>query len=561
MHFQNLIETLQYRAERHPDRVALRFLEDGETETRALSYGEINRRALSVAAGLKEKVAPGERVLVSCPQNPAFIEAFLGCLYAGMIAVPVPPPRNERMGKKVALVAEDCGARFALFASDGKAHFPKTLTLLSVDQVVGDTKPTVHQELAFLQYTSGSTGNPKGVMVSHRNLVSNFEMMVHGSGHTEKTVIVSWLPFYHDMGLIGCVLTPLYVGFESVLLSPAHFLEQPLRWFQAISRYKGTCIMGPNFSYDLCVRKLKGNEKEIDLSSLEVACNAAEPIRASTVEQFFEAFSKFGLKRKALFLGYGLAEATVYASGKNVANKIAIAVDKELLQQNKFVPSSKPHARIVVGAGVPPEGENIAIVNPDTKSRCAPGEIGEIWIQGANVCLGYWNKPELSQAIFRAELRGEKGEYLRTGDLGTIFEGQLVITGRLKDLIIMHGKNHYPQDIELTVESLSCGIRPAGCVAISSSGDATEELLVVAEIERTHLKDNLEAAAKNVQSALVQEHEIRARQIVFVKPGSLPKTTSGKVQRQLTKSLFFEGRLSSVFAWPNDYVASEDASL
>ncbi len=477
-----LVEVLHRRAERQGDDLAYTFLLDGETAEANLTYAELDRRARGLAATLEaEGVGEGARVLLLYPPGLDYISAFFGCLYAGAVAVPAYPPRSRRPSVRLQSIQESAEAKAVLSTEAVLAGLDRQLARHSgvlwqaaegaeLEKRADDWQdPGVKAEaLAFLQYTSGSTAAPKGVMLRHANLLANLEQIRLSFVQTpvERTVI--WLPPYHDMGLIGGILTPLYAGNPAILLSPVSFLQRPLRWLDAISRYRGTTSGGPNFAYDLCVEKIGEEERsKLDLSSWTLAFNGAEPVRAATLERFAAAFAPCGFRKEAFLSCYGLAEGTLLAAvGRRGTGATVGAFSAVELEQHRAVAvepevAGDSEARTLVGCGTAPEGARMLIVEPESRVPCAPGVVGEIWIAGPAVAAGYWGLPEVTAASFGSHTAGGDGPFLRTGDLGFLDAGgELFVTGRSKDLIILRGRNHYPQDIELTVERSHAALRP-----------------------------------------------------------------------------------------------------
>jgi acyl-CoA synthetase (AMP-forming)/AMP-acid ligase II len=528
------------------------FLADGEGEDAFLTYGELDQRARSLAAMLQGISVPGDRALLLYPPGLDFIIAFMGCLYAGVIAVPAYPPRLNRNVLRLQAIVADARATLALTTQPILSKIAplliqlpdlkglRWLTTGQVPDAASDWRePDVSGEtLAFLQYTSGSTGTPKGVMVSHSNLLHN-QRQIHAAFQlTEDSIAVNWLPLYHDMGLIGNVLHPLYMGMHCVVMSPLHFLQRPLRWLQAISRYRATGSGGPNFAYDLCVRKITPEQRaSLDLSSWEVAYTGSEPIRQDTLDRFADAFAPCGFRRESFLPGYGLAEATLMvSSGRKGVAPIVARAQADTLAANRFVESfdEGDDARSLVSCGEALLDQRIRIVSPETSEACTPGEIGEVWVSGGSVAKGYWNQPEQTRRAFHAYVActGE-GPFLRTGDLGFLHNGELFITGRLKDLIIIDGRNHYPQDIELTIEQCHEAIKPNGCAAFAVEVDERERLVVMIEIKRASDEG---AVAKAVRGAVAEYHELQVSDIVLLTTESIPRTSSGKIQRHACRS-------------------------
>ncbi|HYH79591.1 MAG TPA: beta-ketoacyl synthase N-terminal-like domain-containing protein, partial [Longimicrobium sp.] len=407
--------------------------------------------------------------------------------------------------------------------------------------------------LAFLQYTSGSTATPKGVMVSHGNLLHNLRLLQEGWRQGDDAVVVSWLPLFHDMGLIGNVLEAVHLGAPCVLMSPAAFLQRPFRWLQAVSRYGATLSGGPNFAFDLAVRRTTPEERaELDLSRWSAAFNGAEPVRRDTMERFHEAFAPCGLRAEALQPGYGLAEATlVVSAGRTLgAPPLYTSFQAAALEENRLVEDDGPGARDLVGCGRVVGGQTVAIVDPDTRLACEPGRVGEIWLQGPSVAGGYWGRPQETEETFAATLAGgEGGPFLRTGDLGFVHGGELFVAGRAKDLVIVRGRNHYPQDLELTAERAHPGVR-AGCgAAFTLDVGGEERLALVCELERQHLRGDHAAVAAAVRQAVVEEHDVQPHRVVLLKTGGITKTTSGKIQRRACRAALLAGELEVVFDW------------
>jgi 8-amino-7-oxononanoate synthase len=501
------------------------------------------------------------------PPGTEFPTALFGCLCAGMVAVPTYLPHSNQFLASLEATVSDAGPRVALTTAatleEYRRQIEQTPGLMALKWIPTDTIPddlaNAWQEpplegdsLALLQYTSGSTGSPKGVMVSHGNLLHNSSVIHKVFGNSPSSRGVIWLPPYHDMGLIGGIIQPVYAGAEAILMSPVHFIQKPLRWLMAISRYKATTSGGPNFAYDLCVRKITSEQKSgLDLSSWEVAFDGAEPVREETLHRFAAAFESCGFRQKAFLPCYGLAETTLIASGCNKSSEPTfLHVDAQALKAGRLAlaAEARKHDFKLVGNGGAPPDHEIVIVDPDKQTPCESDKIGEIWIAGPSVAQGYWNRPEDSEQTFRARLAGKgEGLFLRTGDLGFIHAGQLFVTGRLKDLIIIRGRNHYPQDIERTVEKSHEALRPGGGAAFAVEVGDEERLVVVQEIERRFIRKlDAEALIGAIRQSVSREHGIQAYAVVLLKTSGLPKTTSGKVQRQLCREHFIQGSLKVV---------------
>ena len=563
--FSTLVELLEYRAEKQPNQVAYTFIEQGE-EAGKLTYGELERQARVIAAHLQSREAFGERTMLLYPPGLEFIAAFFGCLYAGAIAVPAYPPRPNQNLSRLQSIIGDAQARIALttqplltnierrFAQNpdmAAMHWLTTDRLPSVEKL---SKPTVNSSLAFLQYTSGSTGTPKGVMVSHGNLLHNSMLIQQRFEHTPYSKGVIWLPPYHDMGLIGGVLQPLYAGFPVILMSPVDFLQKPLRWLQAISHHKATTSGGPNFAYDYCSRKITSEQRDrLDLSSWEVAFTGAEPISAQTLEKFATTFEPCGFRREALLPCYGMAESTLIVSGglKSALPKL-YQVEGTTLEQNRVVAATNIEAaRTIVGCGQSLSEQKIRIVNPVTLTQCRADQVGEIWVSGPSVAQGYWQQPKETRRDFCAYLADTgEGPFLRTGDLGFLRNGELFVTGRIKDVIIIRGQNHYPQDIELTVQNSHTSLRPHYGAAFAAEVKGSEQLVIVQEVERSYLRKlDVKEVIDSIRRAVTTQHNLKVYATVLIKTGSIPKTSSGKVQRYACRSGFLAGSLNVVEDW------------
>lgn len=546
----NLVSLLRRRVATQTDETAYIFLSDGETSEVAWTYAQLDRRARAIAQELTAQNLSGERILLLFPAGLDFAAAFFGCLYAGAIAVPAYPPRRNRNAQRIESIVEDCSPAAALCTQgvydqtrDLIQETPclKQLVWRHVDSMSlpaedGWTPPIPSPEdLAFLQYTSGSTGDPKGVMLTHRNLMQNSAMISYAFEQKVCAAGVFWLPMYHDMGLIGGLLQPLYVGQPNILMSPMAFLQRPLRWLKAVSRYQASISGGPNFAYELCVDKIDEKHLDkLDLSSWELAFNGAEPVQAATIERFSEKFERCGFRREAFYPCYGLAEATLIVTG-GCRRKAPLvkSFEASALEQRRAVEAgpNDDAARELVGSGGILLDEGLAIVDPETRRRVADGVVGEIWAAGRHIAAGYWKRPELSVETFQATIVDEGDRpYLRTGDLGFLCDGELFVAGRLKDLIIVRGVNHYPQDVERTVEQSHARVRFGGAAAASVALEGVERIVVFAEAQRRGDGD-LDAIAQAIRAAVAREHELPLDAVVLVPPGGLPKTSSGKIRR------------------------------
>ena len=559
----DLVTLLCQRAQDQPERRAYTFLTDGEQEEETFSWSQLDQRVRAIAARLQRTVAPGDRVLLLYPPGLEYIAAFFGCIYAEAVAVPAYPPRNNRNQLRLQTLVTDARAKTALTSTHVLSRITRDADLARLSWICSDEIANEESdgwrapqlsgdELVLLQYTSGSTTTPKGVMINHRNLLANERLIEHAFSQSSESVVVGWLPLYHDMGLIGNVIQPLFVGAPCVLMSPLAFLQKPLRWLQAISRYRATTSGGPNFAYDLCVRKISEEQLvALDLSCWQVAFNGAEPIRAGTLDAFAEKFALCGFRREAFRPCYGLAEATLIVSGSPEPRSPLIKlVSKKALDVHRVAdPEGSEDQYPLISCGRVLPDEQVRIANPVQLTTCAPGEVGEIWLQSASVAAGYWNNVEQTEETFRAYFADTgEGPFLRTGDLGFLADGELFVTGRLKDLIIIRGLNYYPQDIELNVERCHSALRP-GCGAAFSVTVAGEERLVV--VQELELRREAEAAAAidAIGESITQEFEIAAHSIVLVRAGSIAKTSSGKIQRHVCRAMFLEGSLNVIAEW------------
>ena len=567
-----LVDLLRYRAVRQSQKLAYIFLPDGEEDEQRITYGQLDRRARAIAAWLQDLGAEGERALLLYPAGLDFIAVYFGCLYAGVTAVPVYPPRLNRPSPRIQGIVADAQARFALTTTQIleklERRFEHMPDLAALHWLNTDTLPAGLDEqwrdpgvtpdtLAFLQYTSGSTSAPKGVMVSHGNLMHNLEMIRRGFRIDHRGSGVFWLPSYHDMGLIGGILEPMYINGPSVLMDPAAFLQRPVRWLRALSRYKGTISGAPNFAYQMCVDKVTPDQCEgLDLSQWEIAFSGAEPIRPETLRAFARRFGPYGFSSDAFYPCYGLAEGTLLAAGGDgAANPIPLTISAAGLTQNRavVVEPDVAGAQTMVSSGHALLDQRIVIVDPHTLAPCAPDEVGEIWIAGDSVAQGYWNRPQATRETFAAFIAGsDEGPFLRSGDLGFLHQGELYITGRFKDLIIIRGRNHYPQDIEQTVDQCHEAFETGMGAAFSIDVDGEEQLVVTYELKRRHRRADVHEVAAAARRAIAAQHGLQAHAIVLLKPLSIPRTSSGKIKRHACRQGFLDGTLDVVGQWQAD---------
>ncbi|MEG4197827.1 amino acid adenylation domain-containing protein [Microcoleus sp. Pol12A5] len=560
----NLVELLQNRALHQPEQ-KYTFLLDGKTETASLTYRELDAIARSHAARLQTLGVTGERALLLFPPGLDYLAAFFGCLYAKTIAVPLYPPKLKRNLAKISAIAKDAGAKVAIAPARHLKNLEqlcqqvpelKAMRWLSAEELSGDgekwQQPSIHpDEVAYLQYTSGSTSTPKGVMVSHANVLYNIEYIHRGFAHDSESVAVTWLPPFHDMGLIDGLLKPLYLGIPSYFMPPAAFIQNPMCWLEAISRYKATHSGGPNFAYELCASKIsRDGQKTMDLSSWRVAYNGAEPIHKETLERFTKAFEPCGFHADAFCPAYGMAETTLkIATVRSGTTPTFLPVDAGALENDRIVEVAEGEggARTLVGCGFPEFGTKVAIVNPESLTQCQPQEVGEIWVAGETVARGYWNRPEETEKTFQAYLSDtSEGPFLRTGDLGFLRDRELFVTGRLKDLIIIRGRNLYPQDIERTAERSHPSLRPGAIAAFSVEVAGEEQLVIVPELQSRKAPDHAEEIISAIRERIAIEYEVQVYGVVLIKPGSIPKTTSGKIQRRAACADFLADNLEVV---------------
>jgi 8-amino-7-oxononanoate synthase/acyl carrier protein len=565
---KTLVDLLRQRAEFQADDRAYTFLVDGESEEVHLTYRELDRQARAIGAWLASQDLRGQRALLLYPPGLDFIAAFFGCQYAEVVAVPAYPPRMNRAPTRIQAIAADAGATVALTTDAvldrirplvDRTPDLKALRWLSTDRTAHGDDPEYERRwqrpeitgdtLAFLQYTSGSTGTPKGVMLSHTNLLHNSALIAYAFEHTRSASGVFWLPSYHDMGLVGGILQPLYVGRPNILMSPMAFVQKPFRWLQAISRYRGTTSGGPDFAFDLCVRKITPEERAtLDLSSWTVAFSGGEPVRAETLGRFAETFASCRFRPEAFYPCYGLAEATLLVSGgQKTAAPVVRGFDGKSLEADRVVPIAIGNggARALVGCGQPMPDQQTVIADPN-RSTCMPaGQVGEVWVSGPSVAQGYWQRTSESEQTFRAYLRDTgEGPFLRTGDLGFTHDGELFVTGRLKDLVIVHGRNHYPQDIEATVAKSYSG----WSAAFTVEEGPEQKLVVTVELERRQ-RVKASRVVEEIRRDVARAHDLVVDAIVLVRAGSIPRTSSGKIQRHACREAFLVRSLDVIAEW------------
>jgi len=566
----SFVDLLRERAERHPQRPAFVFMQEGTTESESWSYAELDQRARAIAAQLQRRGLKGERALLLYNPGLDFVAGFFGCLYANVTAVPAYPPRSNALLSRLAGIIRDADVALALTASVGLEGIVERLrdleairppeviatdTFLAEDGGAWHPPAIAAEDLAFLQYTSGSTGQPKGVMVSHANLLHNSGLINLCFEDSERSIGVSWLPPYHDMGLVGGILQSLYAGSTTYLMPPVSFLQRPIRWLEAISRHGATTAGGPNFAYEFCARQIRPEQREgLDLSRWTLAFTGAEPVRQESLDLFCSTFEPCGFRREAFLSCYGLAENTLIVSGGNRRQAPVVRFfDGPALRRRRVVElpgEGGGSGRPLVSCGAPVGEVGIEVVDPETGRALGPGQIGEIWVSGGSVAQGYRLQPERSRATFGARLEEGGVPYLRTGDLGFLLDGELYVNGRLKDLIIIRGSNHYPQDIEATVESAHGALRIGCGAAFAVEENGEERLVVVHEVERSALRrldaDEVTAA---IRAAVVERHQLVPSAILLLKTGAIPKTSSGKIQRFACRQRYEDGSFEPVGSW------------
>ncbi len=565
----SLAGVLRDHADRQPDRVACGFLPDGESDLTALTYAQLDHEARRIADLLADRLAPGARAILVYDPGIEFVAAFFGCLYAGVAAVPVTPPSPPGLELGLASlqrIRADSGAEALLTTRSLHglaATLPQLTELLGEVAWIATDRPTLgdakawrdpgigSSTVALLQYTSGSTSDPKGVVVRNANLMANQEAIAWALQIPEDAVMVGWLPMYHDMGLIGTLLSPLYRGSSCYLISPLHFLQRPARWLELVGRFHAYISGGPNFAYDLCVRRVSEEERAgLDLSDWRVAFNGAEPIRADTVRRFQDTFGPCGFRPEALVGCYGLAEATLLAAGAWSSDPKFLTLDRADMEERARVtvrPLGSPGSLELVPAGNVPPGHEVLIVDA-AGAPLGPGRIGEIWFRGPSVAAGYWNQPEETEAVFGSTPANRpQDRFLRTGDLGFVMHRRLYVSGRLKDLLIVRGRNVYPQDVETAAQAADARLRAGGGAAFPIDVDGEEFVCLVQETTASDAAE-LERIARVIRSKVYEDLGVALKEIYLVPPRSIPKTSSGKVRRHATREASLSGRLSVLHA-------------
>ncbi|CAJ1505477.1 fatty acyl-AMP ligase [[Mycobacterium] kokjensenii] len=586
LELDTLVDLMQQQAARFQDTPAFIFCPEGDTEEARVTYRDLDRRARSIAASLQRRGAGGQRVLVLCRPGVDSVVGLFGCFYAGAVAIPVDEHWPIR---RIETVVPEADARFALAtaktqakmkaAVDGLSDGPK-LTWLAMDEVEDDGSSWELQNisgdsLAMIQYTSGSTGVPKGCVLTHRNYLANLEVMRWALNPPDDAPVmnspisgVSWLPQYHDMGFVGGILGTIYGGRSTVLMSPSAFLMRPIRWMQAISRFQATITAGPNFAYEACVKRSTAEQRaELDLSSLSIAVLGAGPINPETLRSFTEAFGPSGFRPEAFIPAYGLAEATLGVTGMSKSPvPVVTYFDRSAISEDKVVetPADAEGAVGLVACGVRPANQQVLIVDPDTRLRRSAEEVGEIWVSGPSVGVGYWNRPEETEHAFNARLADTgEGPFLRSGDLGFFRDEELYVTGRYKDLMSIAGYNHYPNDIELTVQACHPALMPSrGAVFLLPTEPYAPEYMVVVQEVHHHeaAGTDLDELIASIREQVRARHGIDAQAVVLLKPMRIPTTTSGKIQRSACRDQYLAGELSVLAEWAEPKPATNAAN-
>lgn len=587
-----ILDVLNELANKHPDKIIYRYLDLNGVEKSKLTYAQLQANIFQMAKIIQAKTKIGDRVILLFTAGPEFICAFLACLYAGVIAIPVAPFSADTFEKsliRIDLIAENSKSSLVLaddtiskllklntIKASFKSAFVKltslglknnkllyinqlpliTTTVEKNSSLLSDNwQPQTGQEIAFLQYSSGSTGHPKGIMVTHKNLLANINQICELFEFQTNDRCLTWLPHFHDMGLIGCLLTPLCSAMETFVLSPLDFIRKPLCWFKLVSDIKATITIGPNFAYELVIKYIsQADNLQLDLSSLRIAGCGAEPINATLPKRLFEACVRYGFDKNAFCPLFGLAENTLLVTGtKWNEEKIVTAFSSSQLRQYVVQVNSLSEIKdslLLVSCGRPVKNTEVKIINPLNHEIESHNKVGEIWLKGPSVAHGYYNNAIDTQASFNTYRTDNDGPYLRTGDLGFIYEGNLYIYGRLKDIIIIHGKKYAPQDIEFVVSYAHPWLRRGKVAAFSLTENAKEELILVAEILQSHVKENnYNDVFKAIIKAVAEEFQLAIAEISLLKPGSIFRTSSGKIQRHACKSAFVFKKFSTLASW------------
>lgn len=568
MTFKSMYEVLNHWATNKPHETAAVFLEHNEQKTE-ITYSHLEHDAKVIAAALQHTGAKaGDRVVLVFSPGLDLIKAFWGCMYANLVAVLVQPPLNKKLMEKAHRVIRNCStelvlteqstSRYAdLFEAGEYLATEKQAQIITFESIFAAPLPWrcpnyTLDDLALLQYTSGSTNYPKGVMITHRNLIDNLTKIKNAFGMSEQSIMFGWLPPYHDMGLMGAILSPIFCGYPTYLITPFSFLQNPLLWLKYISKYNVTISGGPNFAYDYCVKRIKEEKKEnLDLSSWEVAFNGAEPVHHDTMEHFHQAFKAYGFRKEAFYPCYGLAEATLLAaSGSPLTAYQELFIRKSLLETDciDVLPPNTPDSYQLVSSGS--VHHDIKIIHPETLEPCDADMIGEICISSPSIASGYWKQPEETQQTFVPLNNNSNQLFLRTGDLGFMHNNELYVTGRIKDLIILYGKNHYPQDIEATLKYCSFHNLLGNIAAFVVSKNNEYLLTTVCELRVQQVEtEELNEICNKIFQLIYNEHTLEIATIIFVRRNSIPQTTSGKVKRRLCRDMINTKELPIIHSW------------
>ncbi len=554
--FETLTAAVSHWARVKPDTVALTLL-DGQ-DTHKLTYRELHARACAIAGGVAEISEPGDRVILGFEQGLDYVCAFLGCVYARRVAVTSAPPTELRKSARLDKLIGNSGACAILthkHSADMFADVADSVLVLDIDQLEAPAldapEPVDMNDTMFLQYTSGSTSDPKGVMLTQATIAANLKAIVADTHPDDDSVYVSWLPLYHDMGLIFMTLAPLYAGRPVYLMSPAEFLRHPERWLEAISTYRGTITAAPNFAYRLCCERIRPAKREtLDLSSMRYFINGSEPIHVGDMEAFRDEFAACGLAADALIGGYGMAELGVYACLGPIFSEATHFDEARLHHEGLAVAPGPETARVkrIAACGAHNTDHfDIRIVDPETSEARKDGQSGEIWIAGPSVGVGYWENFPATMASFDAKLQGSDASYLRTGDIGFVQNGQLYVCGRIKEMMILRGRNIFPSDICAIVEDISPAMRGRRAAGFVVPGENEEDLVIVCAA-RCNNKGGCEAVARKIVAEVSRESGVIPADIVFVQNRALSRTTSGKVQHAAVRTAYLEGTLEVDFS-------------
>ena len=550
-----IYDFLAAHAHSKADGEAFTYIEDNGEESQ-ISFNELHQSAQSIAQYLTTHCKPGARAVLLFPQGLEYIQAFVGCLYAGVVAVPLYPPKSKKHAGRVLTVIDDCQANIVLTNNTLKQKLEVDLAplpVVSFDQLIESSaaslrNPPAADQIAFLQYTSGSTGSPKGVVVSHHNIIINLKALEEATGCCEEDVFCNWLPLFHDLGLINTLLLPIYLGAHSILMSPTRFIKNPLTWLKTITEYKASIGGAPNFAFDHCIARIQPHQLTgINLSTWRIAFNAAEPVDANTLLRFSDRFSRVGFKESAFYPAYGMAEATVFIAGGSTSRAyMAHPFCTEALQIGQVkIPDGSEKQQILIGHGNVQSNHHLKIVSPESMTELPEGQVGEIWFSGPSVAQGYWNDAEKTEASFAARLENDLNEYLRTGDLGFIHDGELYVSGRIKDVLIIKGRNYHPQDFEKLAYNTYPGLNQNGAAAFDVEGKA----VLLLEVSRSKQKTfDYKLACETIQSAIFEQFDVLLEDIVFLGVGRLGRTSSGKIQRSLAKSRYQSEDLNCLYS-------------